>query len=273
MSYEFIPVPKSAVPGSGAAKPKDPNVAIFRNDDVLVWPLRDSKGVRSIGDFIMKPGKTPIYIYMTGVNQQPGYSTEGEVDAEQIMQKFVATHPGDELDAHEFFQNNLGVDLTVVYGSCADDSKRIYGTKCSPLRLKNEFKNDKEGAGHTFTFDQIQGTRFVPSFWTGNIPYSVPTATDVTIDMLVANGYQYKVEALDTTAAISLSDFDLVHGDVVSLIGSGGADPATLSAGDLTEATVILKDGTAWTALENATISFEVVDGGSTMYLIERNRS
>jgi len=271
--YEFINVPKSTTPGSGAAKPKDPNVAIFRREDIAVWPLRDSKGVRSIGDFVMVAGKTPIYIYMTGVNQQPTYETEGEVDAEQVMQKFVATHPGDELEAHEFFQNNLGQDLIVVYGSCADDTKRIYGTKCSPLRLKNSFKNDKDGAGHTFTFEQIQGTRFVPSFWTGNIPYAAPTATDVSIDMLIANGYQYKVEALDITAAITLSDFDLVHGDVVTLIGSGGSDPATLSAGDLTEATVILKDGTSWTALENATISLEVFDAGGTIYLIEKNRS
>lgn len=273
MSYEFVNIPKSAVPGSGAAKPKDPNVAIFRREDIAVWPIRDSKGVLSIGDFVMVEGKAPIYIYMTGVNQQPTYETEGEVDAEQIMQKFVATHPGDELEAHEFFQNNLGADLIIVYGSCADDSKRIYGTKCSPLRLKNSFKNDKDGAGHTFSFEQIQGTRFVPSFWNGNVPYAAPFATTTAIDMVVANGYQYKVEALESTVAITIPTFDLVDGDVVTLIGSGGGDPATLAAGDLTQATVILKDGTAWTALLNATISLEVVDGGGTMYLVERNRS
>lgn len=270
--YEFIDVSHPGA-GSGAAKPKDPNVTIMRTEDILTWPVRDSKGVMMVGDFVMKPGKTAISVYMTGVNQQPTYETEGEVDSEQVMQKFVATHPGDALEAHEFFQNNLGVDLIVVYGSCADTVKRVYGTKCSPLRVKNSFKADKDGTGHTFTFDQIQGTKFTPGFYTGNIPSSAPVATDVSIDMLQATGYQYKVESLDVTAAITIPTFDLVHGEVVTLIGSGGADPATLASGDATGATIILKDDTTWTALENATISFEVFDAGATMYLIEKNGS
>lgn len=271
--YDFVDVNKSTTAGSGAAIAKDPNVLIMRAADILTWPVRDGKGVLMAGDFVMKSGKTAIAVYMTGVNQQPTYETEGEVDAEQIMQKFVATHPGDTITAHEFFQNNLGEDLVIAYGSCAENSKRIYGTKCSPMRLKNSFKADKDGTGHTFTFEQIQGTRFVPGHFAGNIPVDAPTATDVSIDMLQANGKQYKVEALDTTAAISLSDFDLVHDDRVTLIGSGGADPATLSSGDLTEATVILKDDAAWTALENATITLRVFDADSTIYLIEEARS
>ena len=65
----------------------------------------------------------------------------------------------------------------------------------------------------------------------------------------------------------------MAHGDTVTLIGSGGSDPATLSSGDATGATVLLNDDQDWTALENATISFEVFDNGATMYLIEKNRS
>ena len=271
--YEFESVNKPEVAGAGASTPKDPNVHIVRNKDVQTWPVRNSKGVLMIGDLVMKPGKKVISVYMTGVNQKPNYNTEGDVDKEQIMQKFEATHPGDELEAHEFYQNNLGEDLTIFYGNCATASKRVYGTPCAPLRMKGGFEDNKDGRGFNFNFEQIQGTRFVPGHFNGNMPTSAPTATDVTIDMLKANGYQYKVEALDTTAAISLSDFDMVHGDVVTLIGSGGSDPATLTDGDLTEATVILKDGQDWTALENATISFDVVDGGTTIYLVEKNRS
>lgn len=271
--YQFLDVNKSVIAGSGAAIAKDPNVHIMRAADILTFPIRNSKGVLLVGDFVMKPGKTAISVYMTGVNQDATYETSGEVDAEQIMQKFNATHPGDELDAHEFFQNNLGVDLIVVYGSCSDDTKRVYGTKCSAMRLKNNFQANKDKTGHTFTFEQIQGTRVVPGHYAGNIPVLAPADTDVSIDMTVANGYQYKVEALAITDAISIPTFDLVAGDVVSLIGSGGDAPATLSVGDLTQATIILNDGAVWTALENATISLEVFDGGDTVYLIERNRS
>lgn len=262
-----------SVPGSGAATPKDPNVAIMKREDILAWPVRDANGVLMEGDFTMKSGKKAIYVYMTGVNQAPGYETEGDVDMEGVLQKFIGTHPGDTLDAHEFFQNNLGQDLIVVYGSCSDTSKRVYGTKCSPLRLKNVFKSDKDGNQHTFTFEQIQKTRFVPGFYNGNIPYGAPTATDVSIDLTIVNGEQYKVEALDATAAITIPTFDHVHGTKLTLIGSGGADPATLTSGDKTTVTVILKDDATWVALENATITFNVFDADGTIYLIEESRT
>ncbi len=271
--YEFQDVNKPATAGAGASTPKDPNVHIVRTKDVLTWPARNAKGVLAVGDLVMKPGKTAISVYMTGVNQKPNFATEGDVDKEQILQKFEATHPGDELEAHEFYQNNLGEDLVIFYGNCADSSKRMYGTPCAPLRMKGDFMDDKDGRGFNFNFEQIQGTRFVPAHYNGNIPTAAPAATDVSIDMLAATGYQYKVEALDTTAAITIPTFDLVHGDTVTLIGSGGADPATLSSGDATGATVLLNDDQDWTALENATISFEVFDNGATMYLIEKNRS
>ena len=270
--YTFIDVAQGGA-GVGAAKTNDPNVHIIRAADLLSSPIRDSKGVLMIGAFVPKAGKNFISVYMTGVNQDENYETSGEVDAEQIMQKFVATHPGDELGAHEFFQNNLGVDLIVITGSCSSVRKTVYGTKCSPMRLKNNFQANKDKTGHTFTFEQIQGTRYVPGKYDGNLPLAAPFATDVSIDMLTANGYQYKVEALDTTAVISITSFDLVHGDIVTLIGSGGSDPAVFVAGDLTEATAITKTN-SWLALENATLTLEVFeDGAGAFYLIEKNRT
>ena len=266
-------VDKSSTPGSGAATPKDPNVAIFKREDILTWPVRDGAGVLHVGNFVMKTGKKPIYVYMTGVNQDQGYETEGDVDMEQIAQKFIASHPGDTLDAHEFFQNHLGVDLIVVSGSCSDTSKRIYGTKCSPMRLKNNFKSNKDGNKHEFTFEQIQATRYVSGFYQGTIPYADPTATDVTVDITVANGNQYKVEALDVTASITATSIDLTAGEKVTFIGSGGTDPATLAKGTQGSVEVLLKDGVTWTALENATITLAVFEDDATTYLIEEARS
>lgn len=273
MSYEFEDVSKSSVAGSGASTPKDPNVHIVRTKDVLTWPQRNSKGVLLVGDIVMQPGKKIISVYMTGVNQKPNFAAEGEVDKEQFMQKFEATHPGDELAAHEFFQNNLGEDLVIFYGNCADNTKRMYGTPCAPLRLKGGFEDNKDGRGFNFNFEQIQGTRFLPAHYNGSLPVVAPVATDVSVDLATANGFQYKVEALAVTASITFPTSDLAHGDVVTLIGSGGAGPATLTSGDNTAVHVLLKDDVDFTALEDATISLEVFDNGATVYLIEQARS
>lgn len=272
--YIFQNVQQPSTAGVGTGTPKDPNVTIMRAQDIAIWPTTNSKGVLIAGDFVMKSSKTAIQVYMTGVNQDATYETDGEVDEEGVMQKFVATHPGDELEAHEFFQNNLGKDLIIIYGTCSDTRTRVYGTKCSPMRLKAAFQSNKDKTGFTFTFDQIQKTRFVPGFYEGNIPVAAPTATDVTVVLAAANAtQQYKVEALEVTAAIAITSSDLTHGTLVTLIGSGGSDPATLNSGAITAATAILKDDAEWVALDGATITLEVFDADSTIYLIERSRS
>lgn len=266
-------VTKGSTPGSGAASPKDPNVAIYLAEDLISMPVRNARGVKAEGDFVTKPGKFPIYVYMTGVNQVLGFETEGDVDAEQIKPTITATHPGKRLEAFEFFQNHLGQDLIIVTGDCSTPEKMYWGSKCTPMRMKANFTANNEKTGFEFTFEQVQGSRFVPAIWEGNVTYDSPTATDVTLDLLVATGTQYEVESLDLTAAISVTSIDLPAGALVTLIGSGGSDPATLANGDLTGATAILKDGTQWVALDGATITLEVFDDGTDIFLIERNRT
>ncbi len=91
--------------------------------------------------------------------------------------------------------------------------------------------------------------------------------------MTVANGTQYQLPSYAVTAAIDIASIDQPHGTFVTLIGGGGADPATLASGAGTAATVLLKDNTTWTALENATITFRVFDADATIYLIEESRT
>lgn len=273
MTYIRKNVTKGSTPGSGAPSPKDPNVAVYLADDIISMPVRDGAGVKMEGDFVLKAGKTPIAVYMTGVNQDQGFETEGEVDSEQIKQMFTATHPGDSLDAHEFYQNHLGQDLIIVTGDCSTPTKRVFGSSCTPMRMKANFKANNEKTGFEFTFEQIQSSRFVPGRWDGTVAYAAPAETDESLDLLVATGYQYKVDELAVTAAITVASIDLPHGSKVTLIGSGGAGPATLSNGSLTGATAVLKDGTQWVALAGATITFEVFDDGTDIFLIERNRT
>lgn len=261
--------------GSGAAAANKANVTFGRMDDVLVWPARDSKGVRTIGDVVMKPGteKKQFTVYCTPSKQVKSYTTEGDEDMETIKQKFEASSPGDSLELSEFIQNNIGVDYFIIANNCIDGYKRLYGTPCAPMKLKAEQTDDSSGRMIKMTFEQSVGSKFVPAHYDGNESFAEPTATDETIDLTVANGNQFKLAADATGASISIATTDRVTGDVVTLIGGGGVDPSTLVNGASTAATVLLKDGTTWTALENATITFEVFDDGATTYLIERART
>lgn len=259
--------------GNGAATPNDPNVTFVRSEDILTRPVRDSKGVKMVGDYVLKSGAKMFTIYLTPSKQVKNYSTEGDEDMETIKQKYEGWSPGDGLDLNEFIQNNLGVDYEIIAGNCVDGYKRVYGTKCAPMKLKAEQTDDSSGRGVKLVFEQIVGSKFVPAFYEGNLTFGAPEDTDVSVELVKATNTHYKVEALETTAAIDITSIDFEHGDQVTLIGSGGGDPATLSGGSHTDAKVNLKDGTAWTALEDATITLEVFEDGTDTILLERNRT
>lgn len=267
-------VNKRDVAGPGASVPKNPHIAVYLADDLVSKPIRDAAGVLMEGDFVSKPGKFPIKLYLTGNKQDFTFETEGDVDAEQIMPKLIGSHPGEELDAMEFYQNHLGKDLIIVGGNCSGGLKTVLGDVCgASMRMKGNFQANNEKTGFDFTFEQVQSTRFVPGKWAGEPNFDQPEDTDVSLDLLEATGFQYKVESLAVTAAITVASIDLPHGSKVTLIGSGGVGPATLSNGTLTGATAILKDGTQWVALAGSTITLEVYDDGTDIYLIERART
>lgn len=259
----------------GAPKPKSPNITILLADDIVSEPVRNSGGVKMQGAYSLKPGAMPIKVYLTPSTQNPTYSSDGEEDTISIAHNFEGIHPGDSLEVNEFVQNLLGKNLILIIGNCQDDSKRVFGTKCAPVQLKPTYKSDNESTGHTLTFEQFQKTALLPGFYSGSLPDGNPhTVADVaTLALTQANGNYYQLPSLSMTAAITVDSIDLPNGSFVTLIGGGGSDPATLTEGAGTAATVILKDGTDWTALNNAQITFEVMDGGSTVYLIERSRS
>lgn len=259
--------------GVGAAAANKPNVTFFRMEDVLSFPPRDSKGVRTVGDIVLKPGAKMFTVYCTPSKQVKSYSTEGDEDQETIKQKFVGWSPGDELALSEYVQNNIGVDYGILANNCIDGYKRLYGTPCSPMKLKAEQTDDNSGRGITLTYEQAVGSKFVPGFYNGNESFTQPFSTTPSLDLTIANGANYLLDADAAGTAITVATIDHATGANITLIGSGGASPSTLANGASTAATVILKDGTTWTALKDATITFKVIDDGTTIYLIEESRS
>lgn len=260
----------------GAAIAKSPNVTIIFADDIITSPVRNQGGIKMEGNFVLRAGAKPIQVYMTPSKQEPSFESDGEEDAISILQKFTGMHPGDALEINELIQYLIGRGVILIYGSCQNKIKKVYGTPCAPLQVKPTFVANNDSTGHTLAFEQYAKTSMLPGHYEGELPtgdaYNVTGAAVVVSE---ANGYQYKLESFATTAPLSVENTDLAPGSFVTLIGGGGADPATLSdgAGTGSQAHILLKDGANWTALEGATIDLEVFVSGSTTYLIERKRS
>jgi hypothetical protein len=123
------------------------------------------------------------------------------------------------------------------------------------------------------TFEQAIGTKFVPAFYSGNMVYALPFSTAAIVNVTIANGTQYLLESDELGASVMIAAIDHPNDTYVTLIGSGGADPSTLANGTSTAADVILKNGTIWTALNDATITFKVIDDGTKKFLVEESRS
>jgi hypothetical protein len=271
--FDIQNITKKPGGGAGAAVPNKPNVTFVLSKDVLARPIRDARGVKLQGNYVLNPGAKMFTVYGIPSKQKQSFAAEGEEDMMSFKQTYELVFPGDTLEANELFQYLLGEDVEIIADNCVDGHKRVFGTACSPMKLKNSYEASSSGRMHTLNFSQEIGTQFVPAFYYGELVFANPTATDVTIDVTVANGTHYKVAPLETTAAISIASIDQPAGKLITILGSGGGDPATLANGASTAATFILKDGTTWTALDNATITFRVFEDGSDTFLIEESRT
>ena len=272
-------VPKPQNTSAGAPTPKETNLTLIKLGDILAWPAIGPGGVQMMGNFVLKPGATMLQIYLTPSKQSSGYEPDGDEDSVGVKQKYEASHPGNSVEIREFELAALGEDFIIIAGTCRDANKTVYGTKCSPMKVKPTFAESADGTTHSFLFEQYMRTDQVTYNYTGTLLFAVPFAVaDENLNLLVANGLAYQLPPFvdELGIALDVASLDLTHGSIVSLIGDGGSYPAVLSGGAQIGApavTVVLKEDSDWTALQNASISFEVFVAGVTTYLIERNRS
>ncbi len=258
----------------GAYKAKKPNVTIVDNDDVLTFPDRDSKNVKQVGNYVLKPNARMIKIYMTPETIEASFEAEGPEDGKVFKQMFKGEHPGETLDIKEYIQNWLGRPVTVFEENCRNNVINTYGTPCSPLKLNPSFTSNKEGTKHIISFEQPNPTEFLPGYYEGTLSFGDPFAVvAAVISLLIASGNTYKLKSFDATEVLTIDAIDLEHGAIVSVIGGGGDDPATLATGVNGPVTIVTVNGTSWVALEDAVIDFRVFKAGGTTYLIEEKRA
>ena len=274
MAYNRINIVKSSTGKSpGAAAPKEPNVTIVAVDDILVFPPRDGNNVAHVGNFVLNPNAKMIQVYMTPSKTKAGYTPEGSEDDITFKHMFEGEHPGNELQIGEFVQNWTGVNCIVIYGSCSDAFRKVVGTKCAPMQLKAELKDDNDSRVHMLKFDQAAKSGFVPGHYTGALslgaPFAVVSSTAVAVNAV--NGYQYQLPSLAVTASIAFASMTLAHGDVFTLIGGGGVAPATLATG-VANLSALLVGGTTWVGLAGAVINLRVFNAGGITLLEEISR-
>jgi hypothetical protein len=259
-------------PGSGAPKG---DTIIMIVEDIAVFPPSDPNGVKMIGNFLMKSGKYPITVYGTKSKTEAPYESDGDEDSINISQKYMMQHPGNGLAVKELTQNLLGKNVIILHRACQEDFYEVMGTPCAPLQLKPSKTDNNDGRFHTFNFEAFAKTSLVPKHYEGDVvlahPFVVADISAVPIN--INNGYNYKLPALSTSVPIEFDFTGMYQKQTITLIGQGGSDPATLDSGPSNLVTVVLLNGTTWTALENAVINFMVVNAGTTAYFIELSRS
>lgn len=275
--YLRTSVPKNSNGGSpGASAPKEPNVTIVATEDILTWPTKDSKGVLYTGSFVMKPNAKMISVYMTASKIKASYESDGDEDVAAFKHKFEGEHPGDSLEIAEFIQNWMGVNCIIIYGSCSDTYRKVQGTKCAPLQLKATGTDDNDSRKNMLNFEAFVKTRHLPGRYTGTLSLGTPSVvTAYPMPIGTSLGTVYQLPSKATVENIQIINSDFVDGDVITLIGGGGAGASELingaGAAALT-AQIVTKGGATWVGLLNSTITLRVMISNKT-FLFEENRT
>lgn len=251
-------------------------ITLIDLSDVSIWPGRDDNGVLMVGNIVMKAGKYMSQIEVTPSKTSLPLSSEGEEDNISLSSLPEFTFPGSTLDIEELFANWLGRSVAVMVhvGACDGQSPfyRVYGTPCAPLSLLPEGQNDNDATNSMLKFQQFAKTGNMPGRYTGTL--TLDTVNNVAADAVtvdVANGSgQYQLA--DNTVATIITDLtNAVTGGVYTLLGSGGANPATIEASN---ANFLLAGAVDWQGLDGATITFKAYDaGGGDHIFIEQERT
>ena len=208
---------------------------------------------------------------MTKDTQKASFESGGSTDAYGAKNKFEGVHPGTHKEAVAFFKENVGKSFIIFYGGCATDEYKTMGTKCNPMVLKVSGEDSNDGNKNTMTWEQELLNDEYIRFYSGQISFDATLPT-VGANMYLdhANGNVFKLNATATTASIGVDTNNFKHGDIITLVGSGGAGPLTLANSSTTG--VLLKNATTWTALDGATITLKVVEADKKYY-VEQSRS
>jgi len=271
-SYVKVSVVKSGSnPGTGGNK-KD-KIIIIDVDDILTHPARDSKGIVINDNIVLKQGAYMITIYATASTIKTSSDSEGDPDGKLFTQGVSFDHPGDSVEIREFKANWINRNCEIIIERCATSEKQLYGSLCAPLQMTTKKEDDKDKNKNTFEFKSLlKGPEVAEYNGTTTLESVTGTVAADATSVDVSNG-EGQYQLTDGTAApVAMTTMtNAEEGKLYTLLGSGGSNPPTISGTDF-----ILRNGTSWTALANAAITFKAMKTSSSPVVwkfIEQSRS
>lgn len=260
---------------AGLPTPKRGNLIAVPNVDVTKWPAVSADGTTYEGNFEFVNGGGPGVVYMTASTQAFTSEAGGNPDGMGAKGKYVGEHPGTHREIIAFIKKYANEGFVLFYGGCGTSEYKVVGSQCHPVKLSPALKDDKDGNVTTLTFEQEMLNDDYVMFFNG--PLALNETFEVETNEFAvskANGQIYALssneDAAETAIAVTASDHDAET--LVTLIGGGGSEPLVLANATAGAVGIILKNGSAWTALAGARINFRVMKGDKT-YLIEASRS
>ncbi len=274
--FTKINIGRSQKAASGAPQGKSPHILVWDWEEVLSMPPRDGNGIKLEGGINFRPGKYAVKIYATSSSISLPRTSEGEEDQVGFNSLPEFSHPGSSLEIEEFIANmtNRPLGVAVQTGDCdgGESYYKVYGTPCNPLSLLVEGQDNNEALKDMMKFQQFRKSIVLPARYYGTFTFDeanlVPA--DVTaVDVVNGSGeYQLQDNAL-ATEIVDLSN--AVHQGTYTLIGSGGTNPATITAAS---ANFILAGSTDWQGLAGSRITLKAyAQGAGEFVFIETSRS
>ncbi|MHC1707498.1 MAG: hypothetical protein AB9842_08250 [Bacteroidales bacterium] len=270
MSYVKTNVlkPSAAMPGNGGNL-KD-KIVVFDWDDVTGGYQRDASGIQMDGPLVFSSGAYAVQIYATQDTIKCSAESQGDTDAEGVIQTVEFTHPGNSREIKEFRNNWLGRSVGIMVEKCSDGSKTLYGAPCSALRLAFKSEHDKDKNNATFTFKSGQKGPDIAEYG-GTITLDDvkgTAAADATTVNVAAGQGEYQLTDGVAASAIITALTNPTDGFTYTLLGSGGDHPSIIQGNSF-----ILHEGTVWNAIAGSRITFRAFkDGEATYKFIEVSR-
>lgn len=275
MSYKLKNLGKPAS-GAGAPSLGSRHAYVALVDDLLSFPDTDDKNVLLLGQPVFKEGKGWVKVYISNNGKEYTYTSEGEIGSLFHKVSFKGTHPGTELEALEFAQNNLDQEFIVAIPGCqSTDPIKILGRPCSPLVFKSSHKSANDGSKFEFTFEQEVGSKYIYFIYNGALAVTTDAPSVDFSNPVAKLSEVMRVAQTAEAKPLSVTSAGGFTGSQVTLIGQE-PDPAkagTVDNDTTSPVLVMLKDGVQWKALAGSTITFEVFDNGTDLVLLERWRT
>lgn len=239
-------------------------ILLRENADTDNAPLID-EDAQTMADIPLEAGGYWFYVDAQKASVIPKFASEGDLGL-QVTNTVDVILDGLTAETRAFLQKNAGQDMFIVWENCVTGKRYIAGTKCTGMLMtiaEGGWLAEMTGATLLFTSTCPE----IPAEYIGTVPTLSPitVAADAVEIAYFSSNPVYQL----TTGSVASVNITTVtglvaanHGQVIKILGSGGAFPSTIDADD----DFVLKDGTTWTAEAGAELVVQVFKSGAATY-------